>query len=210
MLRLIEKIRAETSKEFCIGIKLNSVDASGSESIDDTLEQIRLIVDAGIDFIEISGGTYESAMMMAEPEPDAPEKSAPVAVKKSTAERESFFLSFAQAVRAKFPKVVLIVSGGFRTRIGMEEALQSGGCDLIGIGRPAAVLPRLPKEIILNEEVKDEDASVKLKPLPQSKAAGYLEFLLPMKTVGAGMQSAYYAKQIQRIGNGLEPVDSRI
>lgn len=97
-------MREATSKEFCIGIKLNSVDASTSESLDDVIAQIRLIAEAGIDFIEISGGSYENPRMGA----DAVIPSNP---KKSTALRESFFLEFAKTVRQEFPKLVLMVTG---------------------------------------------------------------------------------------------------
>jgi hypothetical protein len=67
VVRIIRQIRKETSKEFCIGIKMNSVDAALSESLSDVIKQVQLIVDAGIDFIEISGGTYENPPMMQEP-----------------------------------------------------------------------------------------------------------------------------------------------
>ncbi len=175
------------------------------------MEQIRLIVKAGIDFVEISGGTYENPAMMQEPSTSATTTVPAKDAKQSTLQRESFFLSFAETIRANFPKTILIVSGGFRTRLGMEAALQSGGCDMIGIARPAAVLPRLPKEIILNEkEVKDEDASLRLKPVPTPMLFGYLQWLLPVKIIGSGSQSVYYSKQIQRMGNGLKPVDMRI
>jgi 2,4-dienoyl-CoA reductase-like NADH-dependent reductase (Old Yellow Enzyme family) len=43
---------------FCIGIKFNSADYN-SASFEDTMIQIGLLAEAGIDFIEISGGTYE-------------------------------------------------------------------------------------------------------------------------------------------------------
>jgi hypothetical protein len=92
----------------------------------------------------------------------------------------------------------------------MESALQSGGCDLVGIARPASVLPKLPKEIILNEEVKDEDASVRLKPISMPKLYCYLEWLMPIKLMGSGSQTVYYAQQIQRMGNGLKPLDTRL
>ncbi|TVY76148.1 hypothetical protein LSUE1_G004222 [Lachnellula suecica] len=98
-----------------------------------------------------------------------------------------------------------MVTGGFRTRVAMEAALASGACDLIGIGRPAAVLPHLPKEIILNEDVKDGDASVRLKPLVMP---GWVKWA-PITSLGAGKQSEYYGEQIQRIARGLRPVDSR-
>lgn len=127
-------------------------------------------------------------------------------VKQSTLDRESFFLQFSQTVREKFPKVVLMVTGGFRTRQGMESALQSGACDLIGIGRPAAVLPALPKDIVLNTEVKDEGATVALTPV---KVPWFVK-ALPIKAVGAGYQSFYYGSQIQRMAKGLRPIDTRI
>jgi 2,4-dienoyl-CoA reductase-like NADH-dependent reductase (Old Yellow Enzyme family) len=116
----------------------------------DTIEQIGLLVQAGIDFLEISGGTYEDPKMAAQWDESSATNYPAQEVKQSTLQREAFFLSFAQTVRANFPKVVLIVSGGFRTRTGMESALQSGGCDLIGIARPAAVLPRCKQQISLS------------------------------------------------------------
>ncbi len=186
---------------------MNSVDAASSESVSDVIEQIRTVIECGIDFIEISGGTYENPRMMAEPASmgNPPATALPKKSDKTTA-RESFFLEFASTVRETFPKLVLMVTGGFRTRIGMEAALKSGGCDLVGIARPAAVLPYLPKEIILNtEEVADENAQVALAPLH----IPWLIRHLPVKQVGAGFQSAYYASQIQRMAAGLLPIDTR-
>jgi 2,4-dienoyl-CoA reductase-like NADH-dependent reductase (Old Yellow Enzyme family) len=59
VIDIIQAIRAEVPKSFTVGIKFNSVDASQSVSLEETLEQVELIRDAGIDFLEISGGTYE-------------------------------------------------------------------------------------------------------------------------------------------------------
>jgi 2,4-dienoyl-CoA reductase-like NADH-dependent reductase (Old Yellow Enzyme family) len=173
----------------------------------DTIEQIGLIVEARIDFLEISGGTYEDPKMAAQRD----EATTPVKEQKqSTVQREAFFLSFAQTIRANFPKIVLIVSGGFRTRLGMEAALESGACDLIGLARPAAILPRLPKEIILNEGVEDEDAKLSLKPVSMPKVYSYLNWLMPVKIMGGGYTSVYYAGQIQRMSDGLKPLDTRL
>lgn len=44
---------------FCVGVKLNSADHSAA-NLEDTMTQIRLLVEAGIDFLEVSGGTYEN------------------------------------------------------------------------------------------------------------------------------------------------------
>ena len=43
-------------------------------------------------------------------------------------------------------KVPLMVTGGFRSRSGMHDALSSQACNLIGLARPAAIDPCLPKE----------------------------------------------------------------
>ncbi|KAL5325794.1 hypothetical protein ACEPPN_006927 [Leptodophora sp. 'Broadleaf-Isolate-01'] len=206
VLRIIRQVRKQTSPEFCIGIKLNSVDAASSESLEEVMEQISLINDAGVDFMEISGGTYENPRMAQEPDVAAESTTNEPKPKQSTLIREAFFLQFSQEVRARFPKVVLMVTGGFRTRLGMEAALKSGGCDLIGLARPAAVLPKLPKEIILNEKVSDEDARVVLAPV---KVPGWLK-LIPINALGTGFQSYYYAGQIKRMAKGLLPIDTRI
>ncbi|KAK8053898.1 FMN binding oxidoreductase [Apiospora saccharicola] len=89
------------------------------------------------------------------------EKKPPQKKSERTIAREAFFLEFASAVRGGIGgDVLLMVTGGFRSRAGMEAALAGGGCDLIGIGRPATVNPAFPREILLNPEVKDEDASL--------------------------------------------------
>ena len=200
ILLIMRAIRAVTKPGFCIGIKLNSVDVSSSDSLEDVLEQIRLIVDCGIDFIEISGGTYEDPQMVQEVTTPVPTKS------ERTQARESFFLQFAESVRERFPEVVLMVTGGFRTRTGMEKALASGACALVGIGRPATVLPKLPKEIMLNEKIEDKDADVRLKDVNLP----WWVSLVGKRIVGAGEQSKYYAGQIVRMGKRQQPVDSRI
>lgn len=58
VLDIIAETRKVVPSSFCIGIKLNSADHS-SDSFEDTMTQIGLLAEAGIDFLEVSGGTYE-------------------------------------------------------------------------------------------------------------------------------------------------------
>lgn len=61
VLEIIEEARKVTPKQFTIGVKLNSVDqqtATGTD-MENILKQVELLEKAGIDFLEISGGTYE-------------------------------------------------------------------------------------------------------------------------------------------------------
>ena len=109
----------------------------------------------------------------------APEKKA------STIKREAFFLEFAKIIRERFPNLVLMVTGGFRTRGAMEEAVATGACDLIGLARPAAVVPRLPKEVMLNEKVEDSKAQIWLKPIELPAIAK----ILPLKNLSASNET---------------------
>ena len=59
VLEIIRGIRKALPASFCVGIKLNSVDHQSHEALAECVKQLRLIVEAGVDFVEISGGTYE-------------------------------------------------------------------------------------------------------------------------------------------------------
>lgn len=192
VLDIIQAIRDVVPPTFCVGIKLNSADHQ-SGNFEDVMMQIALIVEAGIDFLEISGGTYENPTMT-------------IGVKSArTKAREAFFLEFASEVRSRFPNVLLMVTGGFRTRKGMNAALEDNACDLIGIGRPAAICPDLP-HLLLDENVSDDKASLILgtphKPL--------LMRILPIRFLGAGLETMYYAAQIRRLARGLLPIAPRL
>ncbi|KAF2751001.1 FMN binding oxidoreductase [Sporormia fimetaria CBS 119925] len=196
VIDIIRSIRKEVPSDFCVGVKLNSADVGGVEILEESLEQVALILAEQVDFLEISGGTYENPRMATGDGQREPEKS------KRTAEREAFFLDYAKAVRARHPKSVLMVTGGFRSRTGMQAALDTNACDIIGIGRPAAVKPHWPKDVILNESVKDEDAVLDL---PIQKPKG-LVAKLPIKLIHGSWDTLYYVKHINTLGKGQMPV----
>jgi len=110
-----------------------------------------------------------------------------VALEKPTkpSTREAFFLEFSKAIREKFRDIPLVVTGGFRTRRGMEAALEDDACDMIGIGRPAVLNPSLPKNIIFNGEVKDEDAKLYARRIE----APWITKKIGGRAVGAGVES---------------------
>ncbi|OMP81690.1 NADH oxidase [Diplodia seriata] len=173
VVEVVEAIRKATPAGFCVGVKLNSADHQTAEALRDSIEQIEAIAEAGIDFLEISGGSYEDPRMMADANYDDVEADPSDQSKPSTAAREAFFLDFARSIRSHFPSLTLMVTGGFRTRLGMEAAVAgtttaSGGaddvdsaCDLVGIGRPAVLQPSAPRDVILNSKVADDDARLR-------------------------------------------------
>jgi hypothetical protein len=113
------------------------------------------------------------------------------AVATTTKTREAFFIDFAHEVRERFPSIPLMVTGGFRSRAGMEAAVQSKDCDIVGIGRPAAVMPKLPKDLIFNKEVPDDKASIVL-----NKVKPQINVLSP-KVIGAGAETVWPSELIQ-------------
>jgi 2,4-dienoyl-CoA reductase-like NADH-dependent reductase (Old Yellow Enzyme family) len=67
---------------------------------------------AGVDLIELSGGTYESMAFMHK--------------KESTKKREAFFIEFADRIRPNLKTAKLCVTGGFRSLEGYGYFLYSG------------------------------------------------------------------------------------
>ncbi|UZP36421.1 hypothetical protein NXS19_004237 [Fusarium pseudograminearum] len=178
-------IRAATPATFCIGLKFNSADHQSPKELEECLGQMALIAEVSLDFLEVSGGSWENLTMFTG---TGEKKSA------STAARKSFFLEFTREMRAKLPNTPLMVTGGFRTRVGIEAALSEGACDLIGLGRPAIVNPFLPANLILNKEVKDNNARVYAKRI---QTPWLLKKFGP-KSIGSGAE--IYRKQLQSIG----------
>jgi 2,4-dienoyl-CoA reductase-like NADH-dependent reductase (Old Yellow Enzyme family) len=71
-------------------------------------------------------------------------------VRQSTREREAYFASYAKSVqgRATMP---LLVTGGFRTVAAMNDALDAGEADMIGLGRPLCADADVPNKLLSGE-----------------------------------------------------------
>lgn len=111
----------------------------------------------------------------------------------STVAREAFFLDFAKAIREKFRSVPLMVTGGFRTRQGMEAALREDACDIIGLGRPSVLNPHLPANTLFNAEVADADATVYARNVPGS----WLFKKLGIKGIAGGAETVRLTPRFQ-------------
>lgn len=142
VIAIYDAIRAEVGLSFPIGIKLNSADfMRGGFTEEESMQVVEALSTAGIDQIEISGGTYESPTMTGHQ------------VKKSTQEREAYFLNYAEKVR-KVTQTPLVVTGGFRSSKAMLAALQSNATDFIGIARPMSLDTQLPNKLMASNNYK--------------------------------------------------------
>ncbi|MDM1277240.1 NADH:flavin oxidoreductase/NADH oxidase family protein [Acinetobacter indicus] len=182
LLEIYQAVRAATSEDFIISVKLNSADFQrGGISEEDVIQVFKAIDAAGIDLIEVSGGTYEAPAMAGV----KAEKR-----KASTLAREAYFLEFAERIRQEV-RCHLMVTGGFRTVQGMNTALASGACDFIGIARPFAVEPDLGHRLLAGQDVRYGVDKIKTG--------------IPLVDKMAIMEIIWYAAQFKDIAQGKQP-----
>lgn len=145
LIEVIAAIRATTGSDFPVSVKLNSADfQKGGFAFEDSLTVAGWLEAAGVDLIEISGGSYEQPKLLGI---EGMEESATQNVAPSTLAREAYFVDFALAMQAQV-SVPLMVTGGFRTRAAMEQALAGGAADVIGLGRPMCLMTDAPKQLL--------------------------------------------------------------
>lgn len=172
------KMRSEVGAAFPIGIKLNSADFSkGGFSNEDAVAVAQTLSSLDIDMIEISGGSYESPVMTG-------------AVKDSTRKREAYFLDYTKEIK-KVVRCPLMVTGGFRTTAFMEEVVQNGEVDLIGMARPLALEPHLYNRVLRGEDVENRVRAL---------TSGFkkIDSLFPLEII-------WYTAQIHRMGSNRLP-----
>ncbi len=181
VLELYRAMRAAVGAAFPIGIKLNSADFQrGGFTEEESLATIKALADAGIDLIEISGGTYEAPAMAG----------AKSTLKASSAAREAYFLEFAEKARATV-STPLMVTGGFRSLQGMSAALASGSLDLVGLARGLAIEPDMPARLLSGKDPRHA-----VKPITTG---------IPMVDKMAMMEVMWYGRQLRRMGSGSNP-----
>lgn len=194
LLDTVAAVRAAVGPAFPVSVKLNSADfQKGGFDFEDSLQVVQWLEQAGVDLIEISGGTYEQPKLLGVEGIEAEEQQN---VAQSTQQREAYFVDFALAMRERV-KVPLMVTGGFRKKEVMQQALDSGGADLIGLGRPMCVMTDAPNQLLAGlEELPRYEGQLALFP-------GWLAFLGRTRALKAlatfAVQYWYYA-QIDRIG----------
>ncbi|MRH44461.1 NADH oxidase [Aquibacillus halophilus] len=146
LAEIYHAIRTKVGDNFAVGVKINSSDfMKAGFSEEDSQFVISELDRLGIDLIEISGGTYERAALFGK---DA---------KPSTVKREAYFLEYAEKLKEK-ADIPLVLTGGFRTPSAMNEALQTGATDFIGLARPMALYPDYANNLLLNNA---SDLSIK-------------------------------------------------
>jgi 2,4-dienoyl-CoA reductase-like NADH-dependent reductase (Old Yellow Enzyme family) len=149
LMATVAATREAVGADFPLSVKINSADFQrGGFSFEDSQIVVRWLDEAGIDLIEISGGSYEQPSMM---KLEGMEPAWDPTVSASTRAREAYFQKFAPEIRNSLSRAKLMVTGGFRTAAGMAAAIADDGIDVIGLGRPLTVDPALPGKLLRGE-----------------------------------------------------------
>lgn len=194
LLDSVAAVREAVGADFPVAVKLNSADfQKGGFDFEDSLQVVEWLEQAGVDLIEISGGTYEQPKLLGVEGVEAEE---PQKVAQSTQQREAYFVDFALAMRAKI-SVPLMVTGGFRQKVVMQQALDSGGADLIGLGRPMCVMTDAPAQLLAGlAELPRYENQLALFP----NWLAFLSKVNALKAMATFAVQYWYFAQIDRLG----------
>lgn len=132
VLELIDKVKATVGSNFTVGFRM-----SGDEFVEDGLtaedgvKYAKMVADTGkIDYIHVSGGTYESKHHLFP----------------TLYHKRGHLLHLAEGIKKLVKNVPIITVGSLDVETG-EEALKEGKADLVAIGRGLIADPELPNKL---------------------------------------------------------------
>lgn len=171
-------MREQVGGEFPIGLKINSTDfKEGGFSEEDSIYVVQKMDELGIDFIEVSGGNYES-----------PKMNSDTSKNKDTV----FFADYGKKIK-ELIKAPVVVTGGIRSTESMVNIIDEKIADFIGLARPLAIDPHIPNKIKLAQytTVETTRLTTGMKKLD--------------KKVGALIGLVYYQMLMRELAKGKAP-----
>lgn len=131
LLEVLTKTRQAVGDDYPVLIKLNGSDfLSGGLAIDEAVAVAKMLDAAGIDAIEVSGGTPASG------------DNSPVRIKIDSPDKEAYHRTLAQKIKAAVRCPVLVV-GGVRSFDVADQIVTKDGLDGISLARPLIREPNL-------------------------------------------------------------------
>lgn len=132
LLEAYESVRTAVGPDYPVMVKLNGSDnLAGGLTPEDAIYAAKALAEAGIDCIEVSGGTPASG------------DQSPARMKIDSPEKEGYNLSLAEKIHPVVSCPIMVV-GGFRSYEVAEKTIQ-GAADYISMARPFIREPGLVK-----------------------------------------------------------------
>lgn len=134
-------IRSEVGVDIPLIWKMNCSDyVNGEGDLFEYAQAAGLLVAAGVDLIEVSGGIKNQIKLRGN-------------LKRKSGEAEAYFKHAIQPFRDNIGNKILSITGGIRSRKVMEEILGEG-VDMVGVCRPIISEPDFPNKILEDEDYK--------------------------------------------------------
>ena len=141
LLAVIDAIKQRVSNAFSVSVKLNSADFQrGGFDVEDAQAVVKMLESRQIDFVELSGGSYEAPAMQGR------------TADQRTLAREAYFLEFAEKIAAS-TSMTIMTTGGISRMQTAQRALESG-VELVGMASALAFTPDLVNRWEKDNEVQ--------------------------------------------------------
>ena len=139
LIEIIRAVKQACGDGFALSVKLNSADFQrGGFDIEDAKGVVLMLENEGVDFVELSGGSYEAPAMQGR------------TADNRTLAREAYFLEFAEQI-APATSVPLMTTGGI-SRLETANKVLGSGVDLVGLASALAMTPDLVNQWQLNAD----------------------------------------------------------
>ncbi|NVK24073.1 MAG: NADH:flavin oxidoreductase/NADH oxidase family protein [Gammaproteobacteria bacterium] len=176
LLSVVQQIKQQVSADFTVAVKLNSADFQrGGFDLGEAKQVVKMLQQEGIDFVELSGGSYESPAMQGK------------TADGRTLEREAYFLKFAKEI-AESTQLPVMTTGGIR-RFATAEQVVNSGPELVGIASALAFAPDLVNKWQHDKAFVVENKTVTWKD----------------KTLAGLATMALVTRQLRRLGKNKSP-----
>ncbi|MCV2883884.1 NADH:flavin oxidoreductase/NADH oxidase family protein [Aestuariibacter sp. AA17] len=131
LLAVVDSIIEACGSDFSVSVKLNSADFQrGGFAEEDAQQVVSLLAQRHVDFVELSGGSYEAPAMQGR------------TADQRTLDREAYFLEFAEVIANK-TSLPIMTTGGI-TKLKTVERVLASGVAMVGMASALASRPDLP------------------------------------------------------------------
>ncbi|MFD2164804.1 NADH:flavin oxidoreductase/NADH oxidase family protein [Thalassotalea euphylliae] len=179
LMEVLKLVRANVDEHFIVSVKLNSADFQrGGFDTDDAHQVVNMLEGLNLDFVELSGGSYEAPAMQGK---TADER---------TLAREAYFLEFAEQIAAT-ATMPIMVTGGIK-RLPVAEQVLAANVQLAGMATALAMTPDLPNKWQQDSSFVGEIPTVTWQD----------------KTLSGLATMAVVKRQLKRVAKGKSPHDS--
>ncbi|MDM7860565.1 NADH:flavin oxidoreductase/NADH oxidase family protein [Alteromonas sp. ASW11-36] len=176
LLDVVRSVKQACGERFALSVKLNSADFQrGGFDVDDAKAVVVMLEEIGVDFVELSGGSYEAPAMRGRTADDR------------TLAREAYFLEFAEQILPA-TDLTLMTTGGI-SRLATADAVIDSGISLVGIASALAMSPDLVNQWHANPNTQGYIPKVTWKD----------------KTLAGLATMGIMKRQLQRMSDGRKP-----